>query len=93
MQDTSYHHPEIMHDRGQSARRTKFFGYLAASFIIGTVLWGAAFLMPITKQGMNPITMASQAIGYEQQIEDPMLVARESHLRLIEPAAGPTSKD
>lgn len=35
----------------------------------------------------------SLRIQYEQQIDHPMIVARESRLRMIEPAAGPTLED
>ncbi len=66
-----------------------FLGYFALSLCVGVALWGAIFSVSLIKGGLEPVDVATLALGFERQIDDPMIVERESDLFLIEPAAGP----
>ena len=69
-------------------RSTMLFGYLALSLCAGVTIWGVIFSVSIVNYGLAPGDTISAAFGIKQPIDDPMIVARESDLSLIEPAAG-----
>lgn len=73
-------------DRGP--RSTMLFGYLALSLSTGIAVWGAIFSLSIVNHDLGPIDVASAAFGIKPQIDDPMILTRESEMFLVEPAAG-----
>lgn len=88
MQQDDYVHGHLPGNDDRHSRRLRFCAYLSASTILGTVLWGGVFSLPILAQGENPIVVVSEAVGYREQIDDPMILATESDISLIQPAAG-----
>ena len=80
---------ENLDDSDRGPRQTVLSGYLALSLCAGIAVWGAIFSVSIVNSGLGPVDVVSAAFGIKQQIDDPMIVARESEIFLIEPAAGP----
>ncbi len=85
------HDLEDLDDSGRGPRSTMLFGYLALSLSAGVAVWGAIFSVSIVNYGVGPVDVVSAAFGIQQQIDDPMIVARDSGLFLVEPAAGPAA--
>lgn len=88
MQQDDHVYDGMPSDDDRRSRRLRFCAFLSASTILGTVLWGGVFALPILVQGENPIIVVSEAVGYQEPIDDPMILATESDIRLIQPAAG-----
>ena len=87
----NYQQSESSEARDRGSRPTVFLAYFALSLCVGVALWGAIFSVSLIKGGLEPVDVASLALGIEQQIDDPMIVGRESDIFLIEPAAGPAN--
>ncbi len=85
----SYQQLESFEARDRGARPTVFLAYFALSLCVGVALWGAIFSVSLIRGGLEPVDVASLALGFQRQIDDPMIVEHESDLFLIEPAAGP----
>lgn len=83
-------HEDALETDNQMARRFRLCAYLSSSLVIGTLLWGAIFSLPLVTQGTNPVTVVSE--GFDKGVRV-TLVHSESHLRFIEPAAGPADKN
>jgi len=77
-----------LEENDRRPRSTMLFGYLALSLCAGVAIWGAIFSVSIVNYGLEPGDTISAAFGIKQQIDDPMIVARESEIFLVEPAAG-----
>lgn len=66
-----------------------FFGYLASSLCAGAVIWGAVLSAPFINSRFSPVDIASAVFSAGQRDKDPMIIASDAELFLIEPAAGP----
>lgn len=80
---------ERFEDHDRRPRPTMLFGYVALSLSVGATVWGAIISLSVVNSDLEPADVVAAALGFERQIDDPMIVARDSDWSLIEPAAGP----